>query len=164
MPFRLMYEKQTFLQFLSLFFLQENSLRCSMEIWQTGEVFVRKVRKILFKFRQKWLEFSKTKKIFSEKFKGLQKKFLTNIKFFSAQTSKMIQRKISIKNITASNVSSGKWNEVLTTLPKFFWQKTKHFLTAVKNQYGSINFGQKVYGNFEFWYGHKKSSFDRFAR
>ena len=45
--------------------------------------------------------------------------------------------------------------------PNFFCQKTKHFLTAVKKQYGSINFCQKVCIYFELCHGHKKSSFDK---
>ena len=85
----------------------------------------------------------------------------TNIKKFSGQTSKFIRRNFPTKNITASKVFVDTWNEVLTTLPKFFCQKTKHFLTAVKKQYGSINFCQKVYVFFELCHGHKKSSFDK---
>ena len=84
-PFRLKYEKQTFLQFLRLFFLQENGLRCSMEIWQTGEIFVRKLRKFLFKLQKKWLEFSKAKKFLFGKVQRTstsKNEFFTNNKKF----------------------------------------------------------------------------------
>ena len=163
MPICLKYEKQTFIQFLTAFFLQENGLRCSMETWQTSDFFVRKMRKAFFKFRQYWYEFSKTKN-FGKTQRTLKNKFLTNIKKFSAQTLKMVRRNISVKNTTASKVSLDTWNEILTTLLKIFCQKTKHFLTAFKKQNESRNFCQKVYVYFEHWHGHKKSSFDRIAR
>ena len=87
-------------------------------------------------------------------------KVFKSIKQFSAQTSKMERRNFSTRNITASKVFVDTWKEVLTTLPEFFCQKIKHLLTAVKKQYGSINFCQKVYVYFEHCHGHKKSSFD----
>ena len=76
----------------------------------------------------------------------------------------MIRRNFSTKNVIASKVSLGKWNEVLTTLPKFFCQKIKHFLTAVKKQYASINFVKKCMYIFSIDMDRKKNSLDKLPK
>ena len=71
MPICLKYEKQTFIQFLTEFFLQENGLRCSMETWQTGNFLYGKCAKFSSNSDNTGMNFQKQKKIFSEKINAL---------------------------------------------------------------------------------------------
>ena len=81
------------------------------------------------------LQKQKKKILFGKIPRTLKTKISTNIKIISAQTSKMIRRKISVTYILSRKVSLDTWKEVLTRLMKKFCHKTKHFLTALKKQY-----------------------------
>ena len=74
-----------------------------------------------------------SKFLFGKIQRTLKNKNLTNIKIYSAQTSKMIRRKISVKNITASKACLDKRNAVLTTLRKFFDRRPNIFWPQSKN-------------------------------
>ena len=103
---------------------------------ESAQVFVQIPTKLVGKFKNKKSSFRKNST-------DLKIKFWQTSKKFPLKLQKWYEEIFLSKTSFPLNPILDTWKEVLTTLLKDFCQKTKHFLSALKKQYGSTSFRQK---------------------